>query len=228
MFEHLLPFVRDTQLPVTVYVATSQIETGQAYWFDRVMNALQGAGETRIDMRAAGLGQWVVGPMRGKARWSQIGDILAALKAAPAADRDRLADEIIAQTPAIGSDFTPLTPMSIAQLQELAADPLVTIGAHSHCHNLLDQIPLEEARASIAKSRKLLEGWIGQPVAHFAYPNGNYTPELMDAIRDLGFSSATSLDERLATQDAPKMALPRISVGRYDVLSRFLLRLTNV
>ena len=52
---HLLPFVEQEQVPVTVYVATGQIETGQPYWFDRVMNAMQGDGVTSVTMKSLNL-----------------------------------------------------------------------------------------------------------------------------------------------------------------------------
>lgn len=228
MHRYLLPLVAEENIPVIVYVATRQIETGQPYWFDRVMNGLQGDGDIRIDLRDAGLAIWHISAARGKARWHAIAQILEALKQAPPAKRDQLADAVIAQAGARPGDFTPLAPMDVAQLQELAANPHVTIGAHSHCHNLLDQIPLSEARDSIVKSRKLLEGWTGQTVRHFAYPNGNFTPALMGEIADLGFASAAVLQDRLAGKQSHAFALPRIAIGRYDSLPRTRLRLVGV
>lgn len=228
LHDHLLPIVKAEALPVTIYVATGQIETGTPYWFDHVMNALQSMGETSIDMTNQGLGKWVIGPDRGKARWAQIGMVLEALKAAPPADRERLSTEIVAQAGPRSDGFMPLHPMTLPQLRELAAHPQVTIGAHSHGHELLDQLPLDAARASIAHSRDLLEGWTGQPVRHFAYPNGNYTPALMGTLNDLGFASATILEDRLVRADAPAQSIPRIGVGRYDSLARLKLRIVEV
>lgn len=224
LFDHLLPIVEAENLPVTVYVATGQIESGHAYWFDRVMNALQGPGVTKLNST---LGSSTIGPERGKARWAQISAVLEALKRADPKERNTLADEIVAQADPVTGAFTPLQPMSIEQLQTLAAHPCVTIGAHSHCHNLLDQIPVEQATTSVAKSRRLLEEWTEQSVRHFAYPNGNYTPELMQAIKGLGFTSATILEDRLVQEDHA-MALPRIGVGRYDALNRLRLRMVGV
>lgn len=226
LYDHLLPIVQSEDLPVTIYVATGQIETGVPYWFDQVMNALQDPDETLIDM--ASLGNWQIGPDHGKARWAQIGPVLEALKAVDPARRDMLAAEVIAQAPRDAEGFTPLHPMTLSQLKELAAHPQVTIGAHSHGHELLDQLSIEAARASIARSRDLLESWTGAPVHHFAYPNGNYTPALMTALDDLGFASATILEDRLMHRGAPAQSLPRIGVGRYDSLSRLKLRLVGV
>ena len=228
LHRHLLPLVEAEALPVTVYVATRQIETGRPYWFDRVMNALQGEGETGMDLCEHGLGTWQVGPALGKVRWQQIGAVLEALKQVPPGDREVLADVIAAQAGPPAPRITPLAPMSVAQVQDLAASPHVTIGAHSHGHELLDQIPLADAHDSIACSRELLQGWTGQKVRHFAYPNGNHSSSLMAALAEMGFASATILGDRLAHRGAPAQALPRIAVGRYDGLSRFRLRLVGI
>jgi len=116
LYEHLLPIVEEENLPVTIYVATKQIETGVAYWFDLVMNALQNEGETRIDLNE--IGSWTVGPTRGKHRWAQIGTILEALKTASTADRDALAAEVVAQAGTPANGFTPLQPLTLKQLKE--------------------------------------------------------------------------------------------------------------
>jgi peptidoglycan/xylan/chitin deacetylase (PgdA/CDA1 family) len=118
--------------------------------------------------------------------------------------------------------------MSVTQLQALAAHPCVTIGAHSHCHNLLDQIPIKRAQDSIATSRRFLRDWTGQQIAHFAYPNGNHLPELCNAVREEGFSSAVALDNGLARPGSDVFALPRIGVGRDDPLWRIKLRLARI
>ena len=227
-YAHLLPVVEDRQIPVTIYVATRQIETGTAYWFDRVMNTLQVAGPTIIDLNIAGQSKWDVNAAPGKARWTQIGAVLEAIKTEPEDQRDRVADAIEAQVRAQTDAFTPLRPMTVAQLKELAAHPLITIGAHSHGHELLDQLPIDEAATSVARSKEWLERTLGQQVVHFAYPNGNYTAELMAKIAGLGFESATILEERLAPPNADFFALPRVGIGRYDALDRIKLRLIGV
>jgi peptidoglycan/xylan/chitin deacetylase (PgdA/CDA1 family) len=118
--------------------------------------------------------------------------------------------------------------MTRGELAELAADRRVTIGAHSHCHNLLDQIPLAEAEASMELSRRLLREWTGQEVAHFAWPNGNHDAALRHAAARLGFRSAAALDNRLWRAGADRFALPRLAIGRYDTPRRFRLRLAEV
>jgi peptidoglycan/xylan/chitin deacetylase (PgdA/CDA1 family) len=225
MHDLLLPLVDAEDLPVTVYVATGQIESGRPFWFDRVMNALQGDDPLRIDMRDNGLGAWDMEPDRGTQRWETIGAILEALKTVPEEDRDALADLVVAQGGLPPADVTPFHPMTARSLQTLAAHPHVTIGAHSHGHELLDRLPVEAALASAVRSRDLLQDWTGQQIRHFAYPNGNRSPALMQALAEAGFASATILEDRLCAPTAAPMALPRVAIGRYDSLTRFKLRI---
>ncbi|HEY6869779.1 MAG TPA: polysaccharide deacetylase family protein [Novosphingobium sp.] len=225
LHQHLLPLLREDPVPVTVYVATSQIQSGSTYWFDRVANACGGHQRLEIDLADAGLGRIVIGGS-GEARWLMQSALHDRLKQVDPATREALADRIAAQAPEPAAQA--LGPMTLAQLQELAAHPQVTIGAHSHCHNLLDQLPLDAARDSIVRNVALLQEWTGQSIAHFAYPNGNYNRSLMALVQDLGFRSATILDNGPAWPGTSLHALSRIAVGRYDTLDRIRLRLAGI
>lgn len=219
---HLLPVLRDVPVPVTVYVATEQFETRQPFWFDRVVNALQGEGKVSVD----GLGTWTLPGTGDKAHWDALRPVLQALKKIDPAHRDAVADKVAEQgtrPPALA-----LGPMTRDELAELAACRDVTIGAHTHGHELLDQIPLDDARRSVARSRALLQDWTGQRIDHFAFPNGNHTPALRDMVKQLGFRSAVILEERTAPRGCDPFALPRISAGRYDSAARMRLRLVGL
>lgn len=224
LHRHLLPVIEAERVPVTVYVATRQIETGRPYWFDRLMGALQ--GPCTVDLRDEGLGVWTLPAAPGASRWLTLSDLLDTLKQVDPSRRESLTEKILMEhapppaPPALG-------PMTRGELAELAASPWVTIGAHSHCHNLLDQIPPAEARDSMAQSRALLESWTGREVAHFAWPNGNHTAELRRIAAELGFRSATALGG-LWRHGADPFAIPRLAIGRYDDAVRFRLRLSEI
>lgn len=224
LFRHLLPLLDDLRVPVTIFVATGQIETGRPYWFDRIMGAL---GEEARQVTLPDLGKWQFPAGAGPDRWAVMGGLLEALKRVDRDQRDRLTDRILADNP-LPVGRPPLAPLTQAELAALAASPWVTIGAHSHCHNLLDQIPLDEATASMQRSRSLLQGWTGQEVAHFAWPNGNHTAALGRAAADIGFRTAAALGGGLWLRDADLFALPRVPVGRYDDAARLALRLVGI
>ena len=107
------------------------------------------------------------------------------------------------------------------ELRELAASPLVTIGAHSHCHNILTQLPASAVAESLATSKQLLETWTGRPVRHFAYPNGDHDAAVISQVKSAGFESAMTTVARPWTRDDSPFTIPRIGVGRYDSAALF-------
>ncbi len=224
--EHLLPVVEREALPVTLYTATSHIETGAPYWFDRVMNAVQPRQNTIIDLRDWGLPQWTVGAAVGATSWHQVSMLLEALKGCSVAVRDACVDAVETQTaPHRRDDFRPLRPLSVVELQAVARSRYVTLGSHSQDHQLLDTLPLDEAVASIRQSRESLRQWTGQCANHFAFPNGNHTPALVDAVMQLGFRSAATTVQRSLRRGESLYRIPRMSVGRFDPMDRFRLKL---
>lgn len=90
------------------------------------------------------------------------------------------------------------------QLRELAADPLITIGAHTMTHPRLTAIPAEAAEAEIADSKAAIEAIIGEPVIDFAFPHGAWNDRLCDFAHAAGLS-------RLALLHGPrrKGVMPR-------------------
>ena len=229
LYTHLLPFVERVCVPVTVYVATRQIEKGRPYWFDRILNAVQTSIPVTIDLDAEGLGRWAVAAHRGSANWTPISELLEMLKNVDPPRRERVADAIVAQTGGVARrEITPLAPLSLDQLRALAASRWITIAAHTHCHSLLDQMPLADALESIDLSRQRLQDWTGAAADHFAYPNGNHNEAIARGIEAMNFRSATIVGNRLWDGRSRPFMLPRVPIGRYDDLDRFKLRLVGV
>ena len=86
--------------------------------------------------------------------------------------------------------------MSWEEIVQLAADPLVTIGAHTVNHPILKKLPNEAAvRAEIEMSRSVLEAALGQRPRHLAYPVGDATsagPREFRIAAELGFKTAVT------------------------------------
>ncbi len=223
--DHLLPVVERERLPVTLYTATSHVATSTPYWFDRVMNAVQVSRPTAINLRPQGLKAWTVGASQGFSNWIVISEVLEALKASTVSTRDTCVLAIEQQCkPFLRSDFEPLRPLTVAQLQAVSQSPFVTVAAHSEGHELLDTVPPELAMQSMRASRMQLQEWTGQAVNHFAFPNGNFSPSLTAAARQIGFATAATTVQRAFRSNADRYQLPRISVGRFDTMDQFRLK----
>jgi peptidoglycan/xylan/chitin deacetylase (PgdA/CDA1 family) len=84
--------------------------------------------------------------------------------------------------------------MTVDELRELAADPLIAVGAHTESHPILALAPEPVQRDEVQGSRARLASWLDRPVRAFAYPNGrpgiDYDARTVAAVRDAGFTMA--------------------------------------
>ena len=214
-----LPILRRLGLPFTVYIATSKVETGGRYWYDDVICALLRQRHRMHIETSRGLILYSGRSRREERRWSEINGVLEALKALPHPERDQFVKNI-----GDPSAVPELRMMTTAELASLASERLVTIGNHTHTHALLDQVPQETARAVIEKAQERLQAWTGLHPRHFCYPNGNYIPETIELVRELGFVSAVTTRTRLWRRTDPVHEIPRLGIGRFDNLNLFRAR----
>lgn len=104
------------------------------------------------------------------------------------------------------------------ELRDLAADPAVTIGAHTVSHPMLAKHPLASAAREIADGRARIEAELGRPVRHLSYPVGDPVsagPREFALARAQGFATAvTTRPGHLFAGHAGHLhALPRVSVN---------------
>ncbi|HMK80818.1 MAG TPA: polysaccharide deacetylase family protein [Xanthobacteraceae bacterium] len=114
--------------------------------------------------------------------------------------------------------------MTWSEIEELARDPLVTIGAHTVNHVRLAKVAEKTARAEMRQSAAVIESALGRRPAHLAYPVGDATsagPREFAIARELGFKTAVTTRPGVlfAEHRAHPTALPRISLnGEYQQL----------
>jgi peptidoglycan/xylan/chitin deacetylase (PgdA/CDA1 family) len=117
--------------------------------------------------------------------------------------------------------------MTWDELAVLAADPLVTIGAHTVNHVMLKKVPEKTARTEMEMSRAVIQASLGVKPQHLAYPIGDKTSADAREFRmaaELGFKTAvTTRPGVLFSQHRNHlMALPRISVNGEFQRMRYL------
>lgn len=222
----VLPVMAALNLPFTVFCATEASEQGEPYWWDKViLSAL--ASEKRLTLTDMLLGTYDFSKRKhGKSRWNEIQRLLTDLKRVEDERRGQILHGMVWQTDALKQAGS-LRPMTPQQVRELAGAAQVTIGAHSHTHDILTQLNAEEAEDSILRSKEKLEAWTGRSVNYFSYPNGDYSPPLMRAVKRAGFLAAVCTEERAWRLTDDIYAIPRIAVGRYDSLSIFKAKLSQ-
>jgi peptidoglycan/xylan/chitin deacetylase (PgdA/CDA1 family) len=114
--------------------------------------------------------------------------------------------------------------MTWGEIEELARDPLATIGAHTVNHVRLTKVPEKIARAEMRMSAAVIESALGKAPAHLSYPVGDPTsagPREFALARELGFKTAVTTRPGVLFPDHREhlTALPRISLnGEYQQL----------
>ena len=112
--------------------------------------------------------------------------------------------------------------MSWDELGQLAADPLVTIGAHTVNHVMLAKTPERQARAEMAMSCSVIEASLGKRPDHLSYPVGDSTsagPREFRIAAELGFKTAVTTRPGVLFPEhgSHLTALPRLSLnGEYQ------------
>jgi peptidoglycan/xylan/chitin deacetylase (PgdA/CDA1 family) len=108
--------------------------------------------------------------------------------------------------------------MSWDELARLAADPLVTIGAHTVNHVMLAKVQEKSTRSEMAMSRSVIEAALGVRPEHLSYPVGDAGSAGAREFRiaaELGFKTAvTTRPGVLFPEHRDHLsALPRISLN---------------
>jgi peptidoglycan/xylan/chitin deacetylase (PgdA/CDA1 family) len=112
--------------------------------------------------------------------------------------------------------------MDWGELAQLAADPLVTIGAHTVNHPILLRLPKEAARSEMDLSRSVIEAALGRKPAHLSYPFGDRAASAareFELAAELGFKTAVTARPGVLFRAHSQCltALPRIAVdGNYQ------------
>jgi peptidoglycan/xylan/chitin deacetylase (PgdA/CDA1 family) len=108
--------------------------------------------------------------------------------------------------------------MNWDELNTLAADPLVTIGAHTVNHVMLAKVSEKSARSEMEMSRAVIEASLGVRPEHVSYPVGDPTsagPREFRIAAELGFKTGVTTRPGVLFPEHRDhlLALPRISLN---------------
>ncbi len=217
-----LPILRTHQVPATVYVTTGIIENTASLWWAELEHLIANSQELRIRQ-----GHRVrhIRLDNADARQRAFNELNRQLKTMQPAEQDEFMDMLRQQTASSPFNYAEQV-LNRQQLLELASDPLITIGAHTHHHPVLGRLPDIRMRHEINRSRELLERWLSRPIEHLAYPFGgdqHAGEREFRVARELGFTSAvtTRTGHFHEFHRNYLCALPRIAIGMGDSMERF-------
>jgi peptidoglycan/xylan/chitin deacetylase (PgdA/CDA1 family) len=214
--EFAYPILKKYEVPFTVYVATSFADrVGELWWL-----ALEAviAQNDLIGLRSEGRDRWFECSSVEQKR-ALFDHLYAWLRQLKSEDELRQVVRELATRHRVDiAAFCSNLCMDWQELATLAADPLVTIGAHTVNHPILSKVDDKAVRSELDNSRAVIEAALGVRPQHLAYPVGDRSaagPREFKIAADLGFKTAvTTRPGVIFRKHAEHLtALPRISLN---------------
>jgi peptidoglycan/xylan/chitin deacetylase (PgdA/CDA1 family) len=108
------------------------------------------------------------------------------------------------------------------QLQEMAADPLVTILSHTVSHPPdLRQLSDSALEKELIQSKQILEARLGIPIPYFTYPAGKHDQRVRDAVAQAGYQAALEMsnhNEHFAGDSEDLLQIGRFGQSRLEAV----------
>lgn len=214
-----LPVMREFKAPFTVFVASDFAAGSGRLWWIALEMVIAKASAIEVTIGSHPVHFDTTTAAQKQAAFDRLHDWLRAL---PEFEMKREIDALCARH---GVDLATICAdlcMDWAELKEFAADPLVTIGAHSITHCNLAKQSEDGALYEMRESRARIEQALQHEVVHLAYPYGDRI-----AARAREFALARTAGYKTAVTTRPGMifaesgrhltALPRVSLnGNYQ------------
>jgi peptidoglycan/xylan/chitin deacetylase (PgdA/CDA1 family) len=187
-FTEIAPELASRRVPAVFYLTTKPLTTGTSLWFDRHEQLVRHLG------------------------YCPRGLELEILKKLPF---DRLLEKL--DRAFAHYDFKPASEPDDARLMSWddarsLARRGFTIGAHGVTHAILTNETKQRAFAEIEESLAAVSSELGAPCQTFAFPNGNYSPELAGHALRCGATTVMTTEPMWVDRKNPFCRLPRIQL----------------
>lgn len=182
----LRPLLHRLKVPCLLFVTTDALLRKRCYWWDvlaREVGNSPGISQKRRELKK-------LKPAEIDARLvAEFGEA----SFAPRGDHDR--------------------PMTVGELRDFAADPLISIGNHTHRHALLDRLAAGEVAEELSACAGALQEILGVRPDMLAYPNGRWSQETAGVAKQAGI--------QLAFTTSPALAPLPLAPSRWHSIPRF-------
>lgn len=224
-----LPVLVRHRVPALFFVTTWHMETGEPFWFDRVVEPIQAAGVCQLDLRPLGLGAYRLPAAPAAKRWDAIQVVLEEIKRSRS-DLEAVVREV-ERAAGLGCRKGEVRrryrPLTRKEIQAMAVSGWCRFGSHSHRHEILTGLDDAALAQNLGESRTILEEVTGEAVDQVAYPNGDLDPRVAASCRAAGYRQGYLVRPGVVTGATEPLTIPRIAVGGYDSAATVLFKINR-
>lgn len=226
-----LPVLQRYSVPALFFISTWHMESGEPFWFDRLIRAIQHYRLSMLDLRRYGMGIYRFNQSGGEKRWAGINRFLNDIKESAEKHQDQVSNWIMRMLP--GDEHLDKVfhkedlPLNKEQILAMRNSGLCWFGSHSHRHRILTKLDDDTLLEELRYSRDNLENVIGQSVEHIAYPNGNVDTRVREACLRAGYRFGYTVDSGRVRSATDHLRIPRISIGGFDSIFRILISIAR-
>ncbi|SOC35743.1 polysaccharide deacetylase [Rhizobium subbaraonis] len=188
----LLPLARRNDMPLTVFISSGNVASGEAFWWDVLFRE-----ESKRGTPAA-----AIAARRERLKACPPDEIRAAIVTSygegamrPVADIDR--------------------PMTPAEVAALSREPLVEIGNHTHSHTILTVVDSGTQLSDIRRCQEELHRLTGRLPISIAFPNGAFDRGTLAAAAELGLRFGVTCLPRQTHPASFQTVNDRLTIGRF-------------
>ncbi len=206
-YEHALPVLRRVGIPATVFLATGNIDSGAAFWWDRLAWHLPRYAGRRLPAALAG-GEPDVVPETSEELSRLYGTVHSRLRVLDASARDAALDAL-----GDGAGDAP-RPLTWAEARRMVAAG-ISLGGHSVSHPSLVALSDTALRDEVGRCREVITAQVGAAPATFAYPFGHVDDRVAAAVEAAGYRAAVTVRWARCDADVPYW-LPRLLIANAE------------
>lgn len=217
--EFALPILKRYSIPAVLFVATDYLGTDKCFWQERLGGLIfklwqhrdrSGAALAQLGLQSIATAgeqdvrktiERTVSEIKNGRTPPQIEQFVADVEkavaqSAAAVEASRAEDRFL----------------SWAQVQELQASGVVTIGSHAMTHTPLDRQDIADTSRELQESRRLIRERLGSDPATFAYPNGDFDDDVVEAVRTAGYALAFTTKVGIVSPASDRLRLERVNI----------------
>jgi len=227
LYAHALPALRKYQIPATIFLPVTSIETGQVPWYDRIFLALKVFPKDKLEISLDRPRSFELSSLEARIEAASV--IVQYLRTLPDERRKERCADLERQVVLPREELADRM-LTWDQIRSMCAAG-VTFGSHTMTHPVVSRLTAPQIESELRQSKAVMEERLGTPVRHFAFPFGQLQDcgtEALPILERCGYASAATTVAGINVPGESLFGLRRVQIGEEHSLAMFAFQLNRL